>query len=119
MKKLSRLLPVVVLSFAVFTASTQAQDLILTNSFEGCTPGGTVDWDGGGDGTSWSDELNWKGDTLPADGDEVSIRNGELTTVVYSASAGSLRVSCLDSNNPMNITGGRWRLMAGFGWDQT
>ena len=40
------------------------------------TLGGTVSWDGGGDGTSWMDPLNWSGDTLPAAGDDVMIPPG-------------------------------------------
>ena len=55
MNHFRRLLNFVVLSHAVFASTTQAQDLIFYDGFEGCTLGGTVDWDGGGDGTSWSD----------------------------------------------------------------
>ena len=106
MNNLSRLLTFVIFSHAVFANTTHAQDLIFYDGFEGCTPGGTVDWDGGGDGTSWFDELNWKGDTLPADGDEVSIRHGETRTVVYNSGSNSLRITCLDSNKSLNVTGG-------------
>ncbi|MFA6028048.1 MAG: DUF2341 domain-containing protein [Patescibacteria group bacterium] len=32
-----------------------------------------VTWDGGGDGSSWSDPLNWSGDAVPTDADDVEI----------------------------------------------
>ncbi len=31
----------------------------------------TVTWDGGGDGTDFSDAVNWAGDVVPNDGDEL------------------------------------------------
>ncbi len=33
----------------------------------------SVSWDGGGDGTSWHDPLNWSADTLPTSADNVTI----------------------------------------------
>jgi hypothetical protein len=35
-----------------------------------------VSWDGGGDGTSWTDARNWAGDALPTASDDVSIGFG-------------------------------------------
>ena len=35
----------------------------------------TINWDGGGDGTSWQDPLNWDIDTLPSSVDEVVIED--------------------------------------------
>jgi hypothetical protein len=35
-----------------------------------------VNWDGGGDGTSWTDPLNWSGDQLPSAMDDVRITTG-------------------------------------------
>src|SRR3989442_12011733 len=32
-----------------------------------------VTWDGGGDGSSWSDPANWSGDTLPTSTDTITI----------------------------------------------
>ena len=36
-----------------------------------------VTWDGGGDGTSWDDPLNWDDDNLPDDDEDVDILNGD------------------------------------------
>ena len=33
----------------------------------------SVSWDGGGDGTSWSDSLNWNPNNVPAAGDDITI----------------------------------------------
>lgn len=33
----------------------------------------SISWDGGGDGTSWSDKLNWSGDVVPTQNDDVTI----------------------------------------------
>jgi hypothetical protein len=33
----------------------------------------SISWDGGGDGTSWSDKLNWSGDVVPTQSDDVTI----------------------------------------------
>ncbi len=33
----------------------------------------TINWDGGGDGTTWEDNLNWVGDALPGAADDVVI----------------------------------------------
>ncbi len=33
----------------------------------------TVSWDGGGDGETWSDPLNWSGDAVPGATDNVVI----------------------------------------------
>ncbi len=38
-----------------------------------------VSWDGGGDGTSWSDADNWDGNALPGGGDHVMITSGTPT----------------------------------------
>ncbi|HEX9781530.1 MAG TPA: hypothetical protein VGA56_02220, partial [Opitutaceae bacterium] len=43
--------------------------------------GGVVFWDGGGDGLSWTDTLNWSGDALPASGDDVEIRGAGASVV--------------------------------------
>ena len=36
-----------------------------------------IKWDGGGDGTSWTDNLNWVGDVLPGTGDSVLLDNSK------------------------------------------
>jgi hypothetical protein len=35
-----------------------------------------VDWDGDGDGASWSDAMNWSADQVPAATDDVRIATG-------------------------------------------
>lgn len=37
------------------------------------TLAGTVEWDGGGDGSSWNDAANWSGDEVPGSFDDVII----------------------------------------------
>jgi len=38
-------------------------------------------WDGGGDGTSWSDPLNWSGNHTPATSSQITINPGTDVTV--------------------------------------
>lgn len=52
-----------------------------------CALGATT-WDGDGDGTSWCDEDNWSGDSLPDAGDDVTI--GSTFTVVISGTCNAL-----------------------------
>ncbi|GGI56411.1 T9SS type A sorting domain-containing protein [Winogradskyella haliclonae] len=59
----------------------------------------TVTWDGGGDGTSWTDPLNWDTDALPTAADDVDL-NG--ATVVLSANTTVQRV-LVDGNLTINI----------------
>ncbi len=60
-------------SFWLLTASgrTWTQQFTLAGPTE--PPNATVLWDGGGNGTSWTDPLNWVGDALPQAGDDVVI----------------------------------------------
>ena len=61
-------------------------------------------WDGGpsGMGTSWHDAVNWVGDVLPVDGDDVSINLG--SGVDYST--GVLALHSLIASRPLSILGG-------------
>lgn len=52
----------------------------------------TINWDGGGDGTSWDDALNWNGDAEPAAGDIARFGNG-----------GTLTITGTPTNNPGRI----------------
>ena len=65
-----------------------------------------VQWDGGGDGTSWSDQANWSNDTLPGSGDDVVINVLGTPTVTIDASAGAVEVNSIDSYEALAITGG-------------
>jgi hypothetical protein len=62
-----------------------------------------VFWDGGGDGTSWEDPLNWSGDVLPGPADDVLI-NSAGTIVVHTS--GSTTVQSLTSFEPVHLDGG-------------
>jgi hypothetical protein len=63
-----------------------------------------VSWDGGGDGTNWTDPRNWAGDVLPGPADDVAISAGSSTTVRYSD--GTTTVHSLTSANPLIVSAG-------------
>ena len=50
-----------------------------------------VTWDGGGDGSSWSDARNWSNDTLPTEADDVIINMAGTPTVTHASSSTSIR----------------------------
>ena len=55
-----------------------------------------VSWDGGGDGTSWNDPLNWSGDVLPTVDDDAfigSTANPNVNLTGFIAMVNSLSVS--------------------------
>jgi len=56
--------------------------LILVGALTGLAQ--TISWDGGGDGVSWSDPLNWSGDQLPGPTNDVVIPGGAGPMVVFS-----------------------------------
>jgi hypothetical protein len=95
----------VIAAVLVLCAVRVSADTIFHDSFELCRVAGVVEWDGGGDGTSWHDPLNWVGDTLPADGDAVAIREPDSLTVEY---VGNLitTLSCLSSTANLVVTNG-------------
>ena len=76
------------LIFMTFTANAEdINELIFFSGFEPCdnaetAPDGAVFWDGGGDGTSWNDELNWEGDALPAENDDVWITENSSKEII-------------------------------------
>ncbi|MCP4644937.1 MAG: hypothetical protein GY851_31135, partial [bacterium] len=66
----------------------------------------TVTWDGGGDGTSWEDPLNWSGDVLPVNYDDVTIDvAGQVVSVtaVTGLALGSLQCE-EDFSTSANLT---------------
>lgn len=115
MNRIRNLFTIITLPFVLLTGATEAQDLIFKDSFEVCDAVDTVEWDGGGDGSSWWDELNWQGDSLPVDGDTVSLKKGGPGLVTYNSGNNSLRITCLDSSKPLEITGGTLEI-DGNGW---
>ena len=68
--------------------------------------GESVAWDGGGNGTSWHDPLNWSGDALPGVNDDVLIDVAANPTVQFNASAGSVTVKNLLAKEAMVFSGG-------------
>lgn len=65
---------------------------------------GVLVWDGGGDGTTWSDAANWAGDLVPVDGDKVVI--GDLPgDAVIEFDAGTLSLNGIELSDTLRITG--------------
>jgi RHS repeat-associated protein len=63
-----------------------------------------VAWSGNGDGTSWSDPLNWSGQAIPTAADDVTIDVASNPTIQITS--GSHSVQSLTSNEALSITGG-------------
>ena len=64
----------------------------------------TISWDGGGDGSSWQDPLNWDTDLLPGPADDVTIdMAGDFTVVV---SSGQHSINSLHSTEAFTLSGG-------------
>ncbi len=65
----------------------------------------TVAWDGGGDGATWHDALNWDGDTLPGQFDDVVIDvPGTLTEIEVELNQ-VVSVQSLDVNERLFLRG--------------
>jgi len=87
----------------LYTTSIFAQggDLIFEDSFELCLDPATIKWDGGGDGTKWSDPLNWEGDAVPGDGaSAVILKTG---TVLFDSSATDVSLDCFGSISHIDL----------------
>src|SRR5205085_2229750 len=67
-----------------------------------------VSWDGGGDGTSFSDRFNWNTDQVPTATDDAVINLGSSTIVAN----GSVTVKSLSSVNAFSITAGVFTVTA-------
>jgi hypothetical protein len=63
-----------------------------------------VSWDGGGNDSAWSNPLNWSGDALPGNGDDVVIDSAGTTGVVLASGAAAVHSLVLFDN--LNISGG-------------
>ena len=79
----------------------QGGDLIFEDSFELCLDPATIKWDGGGDGTKWSDPLNWEGDVVPGNGASVVIL--EAGTVLFDNSATDVSLDCFGSKSHIDL----------------
>ncbi|MCI0439857.1 MAG: Ig-like domain-containing protein, partial [Chloroflexi bacterium] len=67
-------------------------------------------WDGGGDGTSWHDPLNWQDDTLPGASDVVVIDIEGDVTITHST--GSTTIHSLFSEEAIVLSGGTLSIAA-------
>ena len=59
-------------------------------------------WDGGGDGTTWSDPANWSGDVLPGPTNVVVI----ATNTIVRHTSGNTTVRRVECDAPLEIAGG-------------
>lgn len=78
-----------------------------------------VSWDGGGDGTSWHDPLNWSGDALPGPNDDVRIDLPNSLDITFADAAGDVTVHSLTSSRPFSITGGSLTVLAASAFDNS
>lgn len=62
-----------------------------------------VAWDGGGDGQSWDDPLNWDTDSLPGTDDDVTIDVPGDPSIVLDSGAGAVVVNSLHSEEFLNL----------------
>ncbi|MFN5528969.1 MAG: hypothetical protein ACK5F7_00155, partial [Planctomycetaceae bacterium] len=62
-----------------------------------------VAWDGGGDGVSWTDRLNWSTDLIPGSSDDVVV---DLGTATIRHDSGTNSVKSLTLKNPFQLRGG-------------
>jgi subtilisin-like proprotein convertase family protein len=60
-------------------------------------------WDGGGDGTQWTDPLNWSGDVLPSAADDVVIDVPGVQNIQLASGAQSIHSLTCQEN--LSITG--------------
>lgn len=70
-------------------------------------------WDGGGDGSSWGDPLNWSSDTVPTGGDDVVLDGGVTVTLDIPAQTADLTLddATLQGASDLTVTGLLdWRL---------
>jgi len=70
-----------------------------------------IAWDGGGNGTAWSDPLNWSGNVLPGPADDVTIGPG-ATTITYASGTTSIRSLHVAAGRTLALTIGTLSLAA-------
>ena len=85
-------------TYTISYAGGDGNDVVLTAN----TTTGLRLWDGGGDGTSWEDALNWVGDTVPGTQAVYISVPGNQTIV----STGTVLVNSITSDERISITGG-------------
>ncbi len=73
-----------------------------------------ISWDGGGDGTSWHDPLNWSGNVVPGASDDVSINlAGSNPVIRYTAASGTRTVKSVTCNEAFELSGGSLTIAGG------
>src|SRR5438034_1123617 len=60
-----------------------------------------VNWDGGGDGVTWNDPINWSNNSLPGASDDVSLPAGGLVVLATS----SVQIGSLVTARPLQVAG--------------
>jgi hypothetical protein len=103
--------------------------VIVTNALNAATnavaqvtvvpPANAVYWDGGGDGTNWSDANNWSNNTLPGGGTDVIIEVAPSVAIVMPlANTGVRSIQCSGhlrlSGGRLDVTGGTSHLTGPF-----
>lgn len=63
-----------------------------------------VSWDGGGNGTSWSDPLNWSGNVLPTTNDDVTINAPGAVAVTLIGNSRTLHTLTVGSDDQLTVT---------------
>ena len=63
-----------------------------------------VSWDGGGDGTNWTDPINWSGNALPQAADDVTISVVANPTILIPS--GTQSIKSLVTDEAIRTTGG-------------
>ena len=79
-------------------------------------PAQTVTWDGGGDGVSWHDPLNWSGDALPGPANDVSLTLAE-SAVEFDGP--DVAVQSLTASIPFTLVSGELSASNGFSFSTT
>ncbi|MCU0961516.1 MAG: hypothetical protein MUF48_15575 [Pirellulaceae bacterium] len=62
-------------------------------------------WDGGGDGRTWLDPLNWSDRQVPSAGTDVLIPNVAATSIINLPTSGTLRLNSLQSAEHLVLSG--------------
>lgn len=101
------------LTFRLGTFATKFCKMKRTNLLIACLVGpllsfaATVTWDGGGDGTSWSDPLNWSPNGIPTNADDVTITNAsvvlDFNTFVQRLSLAGTTIFTVDFGDTLTL----------------
>ncbi len=70
---------------------------------ERCLLANAVFWDGGGNGTSWTDALNWSGNVVPGSGDDVTISVAANPTIAITS--GTQWINSLVCDETLTLSG--------------